>query len=140
MQGFSLGAGLAALAFWGFIAAVVVAGVWSDIRKREAQQETVRRLIESGQKVDEEVLERLLGKDKSERLDRNFKLVAMIMLPVALGLAAFALVLGMQAPDAKLPLLGVSVLVAVIGLGFGAASRVARRWYESSDESEVGRI
>ena len=28
MQDFTLGAGLAALAFWGFIASVVVAGIW----------------------------------------------------------------------------------------------------------------
>ena len=48
MQSFSLGAGLAALAFWGFIASVVVAGIWYDIRKRDAQHETVRRIVESG--------------------------------------------------------------------------------------------
>ena len=34
MQGLTLGAGLASLAFWGFIASVVVAGIWFDIRKR----------------------------------------------------------------------------------------------------------
>ena len=42
MQGFRSGAGLAALAFWGFIATVVVAGTWNDILMREAQHETVR--------------------------------------------------------------------------------------------------
>lgn len=61
MQGFTLGAGLAALAFWGFIASVVVAGVWNDIRKREAQHETVRRLFESGRELDEKTLDKLLA-------------------------------------------------------------------------------
>ncbi len=35
-----LGAGLSALAFWGFIAAVVVAGIWYSVRERQAQYET----------------------------------------------------------------------------------------------------
>jgi hypothetical protein len=48
-----IGGGLAALAFWGFVAAVVVGGMWYAIREREAQHETLRRIIESGQPVDQ---------------------------------------------------------------------------------------
>jgi hypothetical protein len=33
MDHIGLGAGLAALAFWGFIAAVSVAGIWDGVRK-----------------------------------------------------------------------------------------------------------
>ena len=89
MQGFSLGAGLAALAFWGFIASVVVAGIWFDIRKREAQHETVRRLVESGQLINQELMDKLLvlSDGKSKRLDRDFKITGLIMLPVAVGIA-----------------------------------------------------
>lgn len=61
MQGFSLGAGLAALAFWGFIASVAVAGIWYDIRKKESRQETIRRLVESGQPIDDSLMEKLLS-------------------------------------------------------------------------------
>ena len=39
----SIGVGLGALGFWGFIAAVVVASYWDGIRKRESQHETIRR-------------------------------------------------------------------------------------------------
>lgn len=131
MQGFSLGAGLAALAFWGFLAAVVVAGIWFDIRKREAQHETVRRLFESGQPIDEVLMDKLLslGSGKRDRLDRDFKLVAMIVLPAAVGLAILGLVLGMQDIRARLPLLGVAALVACIGVGFLVAARMAARWH-----------
>ena len=85
MQSFTLGAGLAALAFWGFIAAVVVSGVWFDIRKREAQHETVRRIIESGKPIDDELMDKLLslGSGKSERLDRGFKITGFIMIPAS---------------------------------------------------------
>ena len=40
--------GLGALGFWLFLAAVVVAGIWFDAKKRESQQETLRRVVESG--------------------------------------------------------------------------------------------
>jgi hypothetical protein len=142
MQGFSLGAGLAALAFWGFLASIIVAGVWSDIRKREAQQETIRRVLESGQPIDDALMDKLfsLGGGKRQRLDRDFKLVALIILPAALGLAILGLVLGLQNPDATLPLLGVSALVACIGLGFLAASRMAFRWYKKDADHPAKRL
>jgi hypothetical protein len=131
MQSFTLGAGLASLAFWGFIAAVVVAGIWYDIRKREAQHETVRRIVESGKPIDEELMDKLLslGSGKSERLDRAFKLTALIMLPAAVGLAVFGLILGTQYPETELPLLGAAALVGCVGVGFLVASGIAKRWY-----------
>ena len=142
MQGFTLGAGLAALAFWGFIAAVVVAGIWYDIRKREAQHETVRRIVESGKPIDEELMDKLLslGSDKSDRLDRTFKITALIILPTAVGLAIFGLIMGTQFPETKLPLLGAAALAGCIGVGFMVASSVARRWYTADSETSSGTI
>jgi hypothetical protein len=137
MQGFSLGAGLAALAFWGFIASVVVAGIWFDIRKREAQHETVRRLVESGQLINQELMDKLLvlSDGKSKRLDRDFKITGLIMLPAAIGLAIFGLILGTQIPQAQIPLLGSAALVACIGLGFLGASKVVARWSSADSDS-----
>jgi hypothetical protein len=142
MQSFTLGAGLAALAFWGFLAVVVVAGIWYDIRKKESQQETIRRLFESGQPVDEKLMDKLMSHtgETGERLDRAFKLTGVILLPAAVGLALLGMVLGLQSPEAKLPLLGVSGLVGCLGLGFLVASRMARRWYESDEESEYNSV
>lgn len=142
MQSFTLGAGLAALAFWGFIATVVVAGIWYDIRKREAQQETLRRMFESGRPMDDALMDRLLsmGGDKTDRLDRAFKMTGWILLPAAVGLAILGLVLGIQVPDAKLPLLGVSGLVACLGVGFLGAAKMASRWYEDESKSDYDRI
>lgn len=140
MQSFSLGAGLAALAFWGFIAAVVVAGIWYDIRKREAQHETVRRIVESGKPIDEELMDKLLsmGGGKSERLDRVFKITALIILPAAAGIAVFGLILGTQYPKATLPLLGAAALVGCIGIGFIVAASVAKRWYVPNSGNPSG--
>ena len=137
MQGFTIGAGMAALAFWGFIASVVVAGIWYDIRKREAQHETVRRIVESGKPIDEALMDKLLslGSGKSERLDRGFKITGLIMLPTAAGLAIFGLILGSQFPQTQFPLLGAAALVGCIGLGFLLTANIAKRWYMSDQES-----
>ena len=137
MQSFTIGAGLASLAFWGFIASVVVAGIWFDIRKREAQHETVRRIVESGKPIDDELMDKLLslGSGNSDRLDRAFKITGLIMLPTALGLAIFGLILGTQFPQSEIPLLGAAALVGCIGLGFMATARIAKRWYVTDQES-----
>lgn len=137
MQSFTLGAGLAAIAFWGFIASVVVGGIWFDIRKRESQHETVRRIIESGKAIDEELMDKLLslGSDKSDRLDRNLKIAGLIMLPTALGIAVFGLILGTQFSNAQLPLLGAAALVGCIGLGLLLTANIAKRWYMADQES-----
>lgn len=134
MQDFSVGAGLAALAFWGFITSVVVAGIWYDIRRKETQQETIRRLFESGQTVDEAVLDKLLapGAGGTERLDRSLQVAGLILLPAAVGLALLGLILGTQVPEAKLPLLGAAALVACVGSGLLLAARIARGWYTGS--------
>ena len=142
MQGFTIGAGLAALAFWGFIASVVVAGIWFDIRKREAQHETVRRIVESGKPIDEELMDKLLslGGDKSDRLDRAFKITGLIMLPIAVGLAVFGMILGTQYSEVQLPLLGAAALVGCIGLGFLLTANIVKRWYTADQDSSSNTI
>ncbi len=137
MESFGLGGGLAALAFWGFVAAVSVGGIWDGIRKREAEHETVRRLIESGQPIDQELLKKLslVGDDGQKRPDRMFFLAGLWILPVAVGLGLFGLILGASTPKVVAPLLGVSALLVCVGLGFLAASKVVKRWYPAEGDS-----
>ena len=137
MADLGLGVGLAALAFWGFVAACVVAGVWNGIRKRDAQHETIRRLIESGQPIDQELMEKLslVSEGGNKRHDRDFYLTGLWLLPVAVGLAMFALILGCTEPEAKAPILGASALVACMGIGALVAGKIAGRWYVVDSDS-----
>ena len=129
-------AGLGALGFWLFIAAVIVAGTWFDARKRESQQETLRRIVESGQPIDQDVIDKLLSApERDGRADRDFKVGALIMLFVAPGLAAFAWFLGRFSSEAGLVMYGVSALVGIIGVGLWAAGKLYERWYRQ-DQSE----
>jgi hypothetical protein len=135
MEFSGIGAGLAALAFWGFLAAVVVAGIWYDLRRRESQQETVRRMIESGREFDADTLDRLmnLSQDRDRQPDRDFRIAALWIIPAAPGLLLLGLILGAAVPEAKAPLLGAAALAACLGVGFWIAARVAARWLPPPD-------
>lgn len=122
-----LGAGLAALAFWGFIAAVVVGGIWYAVREKEAQHETLRRMIDSGREFDEEAISRVL-KDKG-RPDRDLKIGGIIAACAAPGLAVLGWFLGRVSEEAYHALLGVAGLVAFVAVGLLLAARVAEKSY-----------
>ena len=127
----TIGAGLAAFAFWGFVAAMVVGGIWDGAKKREAEHETLRRMIESGKPVDEALMRKLMiGAPK--RPDRDLAIAAIITFAVAVGLAIFAFLLGEE--RAVGPLLGAAALVGCISGGLTAASAYARRTREEDDE------
>jgi hypothetical protein len=118
------------MGFWLFLAAVVVANIWFGARKRESQQETLRRIVESGKEINPEVIDKLLGASGgSKRADRDLKVSGLIVIFVAPGLA----VLGwfMSALDERLLviMLGVSALVGFVGAGLLVAGKMYERWY-----------
>lgn len=133
MQG--IGEGLAALAFWGFIAAVVVAGVWYGIRERQAQHETLRRIIDSGQAVDPALVDQVLGGGR--RTDRGLKIAGLIVIFVAPGLAVLAWFISQLSPAWLMPLLGAAALVAFVGIGLLVAARFAERSYRENEPSTL---
>jgi hypothetical protein len=122
-------AGLGALGFWLFIAAIVVAGIWYDARRKESQQETLRRIVESGKDVDPIVLDRIMRVSGSKHLERDLRIGALILLFAAPGLAVLALFLGQIAAEARWALLGTSLLVGFVGLGLLLAARMVERRY-----------
>ena len=132
-----IGAGLGALAFWGFIAAVVVVGVWDSIRKREAQHETIRRMIESGKPVDQALMDKLMGSEK--RIDRDLRVAGLIVLFAAPGVALLGILVSFLAPSWLFPLLGFAALDACIGIGLLVAGRTAERFYRDDAQAHANR-
>ena len=114
--------GLAALGFWLFIGAATVAGIWDGIRKREAQHETLRRMIEAGKAPDQELVNKLLGTGKNA--SRDLTTGGLITLFVAPGLALMGYLID---EDAFMPLLGVAALVAFVGAGLLVAAQFTKR-------------
>ncbi len=140
MEDMGTGAGLGALGFWLFIATVIAVGVWSSIRKRESQHETIRRAIESGQDIDPELADKLLTLTRSEskELDRDLKVSGWIVLFLAPGMVLLGYGLSMLEEGIFPILLGVSGLMVFLSIGMFVAAYVVKRWY-SSDADTAGK-
>lgn len=134
-----IGAGLAVLAFWLFLAAIIIAAIWDNIRKREAQHETVRRIIESGQDIDREVFDKLLSisDGKFRRVDRDFKLAGLVMIAVTVGMAALGLFIGLQYSGYLGPMLGIAALIGCLGFGFLAIGKHISSWYSDTGSNDA---
>lgn len=132
-----IGGGLAALAFWGFIGSIVVAGIWYGIREREAQHETFRRVIESGQPVDQALMDKVLGGEKV--VHRDLRIGGLIVLFTSPGLAVLGYFISLGAEGALMPLLGVAALTAFVGVGLLVASKYAERSYRENNQSTLNR-
>ena len=119
-----LGFGLAAFAFWGFIASCVVGGIWYAIREKEAQHETLRRIIESGRDIDAEVIDQVMN--DGGKSEKDLKVGGYITMSVAPGLALLGFVLESATGNDQVftILLGVSGLVFFIAVGLLVAARV----------------
>ncbi len=124
MENFSMGAGIASLAFWGFISVVVIGGIWNDIRKKAEQHKTIRSIVESGQHLDEKVIDSILSTGKSDPIEtgNDLKLASIIVFFVSIGLAIFGLVMGIVHSKIILPLLGVASLVFFVAMGLRFAA------------------
>jgi len=121
--------GLAAFGFWLFIGAATVGGIWDGIRKREAQHETLRRMIEAGKPPNQELMNKLLGTGKDT--SRDLTVGGLITFFVAPGLALMGYLID---EGAFMPLLGVAGLVAFVGIGLLVAAQFAKR----SDQQDSG--
>ena len=137
MEAMSTGAGLGALGFWLFIASIIAVGVWSSIRKRESQHETIRRAIESGQDIDPELADKLLTLTRSEskELDRDLKVSGWIVLFLAPGMVLLGYGLSMVEEGIFPIFLGVSGLMIFLSIGMFVAAYVVKRWYSSDVDS-----
>ena len=127
MQELTTGAGLAALGFWLFIGITVAVGVWGSIRRRDAQHETLRRVIESGQPIDENLTDKLLAlSGESKDMERDLKVTAILFYSLAPGMVALGWGLSVATEPILLPImLGVAALLGLLGIGFHASACVS---------------
>jgi hypothetical protein len=131
--------GLAALGFWLFIGMAVLSGVWEDIKKRETQHETLRRLVQSGQPVDQGTMDRLLG--TSLRPERDLRVAGLITRYIAVGVLVMALLLGFVERDALFAVLGAAGICAGVSFGLlAAAGYMERSAGKDTAERDPGRI
>ena len=122
-----IGAAVGAASFWMFIAVVVVAGVVGGAIRHHETQQTIRKAIESGQKLDTETLDRLLrsGRPGGGPPPRGFFLVGgIMMLAIGAGLVAIGWATSQAHPEQLYPGLGAGAMVGMIGVGLLVAGRL----------------
>ena len=128
MEQLGTGAGLAALGFWIFIGVIIIAGVWDNIRKRDAQHETLRRMIDSGEPIDHTLADKLLSVTSANKdLPQDLRVGGYIMFGLVPGLIALGAILSLLASEVFTVLLAVSALVGFIGAGLLYAARMVEK-------------
>jgi hypothetical protein len=114
---------MASLAFWGFIAVVVIANVWREVAMRRETEMTIRMALEKGQQLDAATVDRLLRSHPKGGGGADFLLIAGgVTLATGLGLP----IMGYLTPYAFRPLLGAGVLVSFIGAALLLLSSIVR--------------
>ena len=127
--------GLGVFGFWMFLAAIVVAGIWFDARKRESQQETLRRVVESGQSLDPAMIDKMINAGaEHERTDRDLKVAGIIVMFVAPGLVVMGWGLSQFREGMFTLMLGVAGLVGLVGIGLYVSGRLYEQW-QSEDKA-----
>jgi hypothetical protein len=115
--------GLGASAFWLFIAAVVVAGIWSSTREKEAKQQILKDIISKSETLDDQTVEKLMKLvERDTRQDaastkQGLEIAYRITGAVAVGLVILGLMVG-----AFMEMLGVGGLVACVSYGLYLAA------------------
>jgi hypothetical protein len=140
---------IGAAAFWIAVAAVLIAGSWSNVRRAQIKQEALLRLIEKTGTIDEAQVKLLFPPpgplpphwfQPPDRLagQRALRVGGTILLAIAAGLAVFFTILlnfgSVAQQAAAIPGFGAASLVACIGLGLLVGSRFATGPVETSRE------
>ena len=101
------------------------AGIWGEARKRDTQHETLRRLIDSGQPLDEKVLDKLVSASSGNKeLARDLKIGGLITGFIAPGLFVFGLIMSKAVKPEMFAIMGaVALLMLFISTGLLVASR-----------------
>ena len=120
--------GIAAFAFWGFVAVITVAGVWREVVMRRESETTIRLAIEKGQQLDPATIDKLLSSSNRKRGGADGLMVAGgVTLATGLGLPIMGYFISRgNHSDAFYPLLGVGCLVFLIGAALLILSTVLR--------------
>ena len=103
------------VAFWVFVAIVVVAGVWLAYARNRETQKTIRLAIEKGMHLDPALINTLVVRKQDKPED--YWVGGVICVAIGVGLPILGFFVGRMAPPAFFPIVGAGILVGLIGVG-----------------------
>ena len=105
---------LIGVAFWIFVASVVVAGIWYAYARNRETQKTIRLAIEKGVQLDAALVDKLFTRESGNPED--YYIGGSICLACGIGLPVLGYFIGRIEPAAFFPIAGAGVLVGLIGI------------------------
>ena len=111
---------LIGVAFWIFLAVVVVAGIWYAFARNRETQKTIRLAIEKGMQLDPALIDKLVTRKSGKPED--YYIGGFTTIAVGIGLLILGYFVGRIEPAAFFPLVGVGMLVGLIGISLIACA------------------
>ena len=111
---FSYGLALIGVAFWIFLAIVVLAAIWLAFARNRETQKTIRLAIEKGMQLDAALIDKLVTRKSGKPED--YYIGGFVCLAVGIGLPIMGYFVGRSEPEGFFPIAGVGILVGLIGI------------------------
>jgi hypothetical protein len=124
------------------IASVLIAIISSSQKKNQAKLDLLRTAMERGVTLNPELIDKVMHPNKTavgkQPLSRGegARIAGIVVIAFAVGYAIFAFFIGIVAPEARLPMVGVACLILCVGIGLLVVSRVLRSERSVSDPLE----
>ncbi|HTV51302.1 MAG TPA: DUF6249 domain-containing protein [Steroidobacteraceae bacterium] len=124
---------VAVAAFWLFVALAAVFGMYFDYRRRKLQVESLRIAAEHGERLDPQLLSRLIAESRPpesespQELAPYLQIGGIITIASGAGVGLLAFFVAHVWPVALYPTLGAGVLAVCIGIGLLVAARALRK-------------
>jgi hypothetical protein len=117
---------LIGVAFWMFLAIIVVAGIWlAKVQNRETQK-TIRLAIEKDVQLDPAIIDKLIAGKTGK--PEGYYIGGIITTATGIGLPVLGYFIGRIAPTYFYPIAGAGILVTLIGFSLiGGGMIISRR-------------
>jgi hypothetical protein len=127
---FSYGPILIGVAFWIFLAIVVVAAIWFAFARNRETQKTIRLAIEKGMQLDPALIDKLVIRKSGKPED--YYAGGFVCIAVGIGLPILGYFVGRIEPEAFFPIVGAGILVGLIGISLTLVGMVVSRREKAS--------
>jgi hypothetical protein len=132
MHPLAIGTAIAVAASLLAIAGVLIAIIVARQKNQQAKLDFLRDALERGGPFDPELIEKVLRPSSSVARKQAFApgqgalIAGIVVIAFGVGYAILACLIGINYPDARLPMLGVASLFVCIGIGLLVVSKVLR--------------
>jgi hypothetical protein len=111
---FSYGPVIIGVAFWIFLAIVIIAAIWFAFARNRETQKTIRLAIEKGMQLDPALIDKLVIRKSGKPED--YYVGGFVCIAVGIGLPILGYFVSRIEPESFFPIVGAGILVGLIGI------------------------